>query len=257
MTAVEGERPLIGSVRAAATYELVVEQVRRAIYLGRFLPGDKLPPERDLASQMGVSRTTIREAVRVLEGEGLIAVRRGSSGGLVVLGHAQLSPGQVKSYMETQRVLLDSVFEFRVANECAAAALAAVRRTESQLRRLSRAVEEMDRLGASPEAREVTANIARFGAWDSEFHLAIARASANPFLLKAVEDGRTAMFLPVGRVFTRLEDDANAHHAAIFEAIRGRDGAAASAHMRAHIEATRASLHNLLPRPRKPAPSPV
>ena len=260
MTAVDreillGDNPLIGSVRATATYELVVEQVRRAIFLGRFLPGEKLPPERDLASQMGVSRTTIREAVRVLEGEGLVTVRRGATGGLIVLGQQTLTPGQVKSYMETQRGMLDSVFEFRFANECAAAALAAARRTESQLRRLSRALEEMDKLGATAEARERTGNIARFSAWDSEFHLAIAQASCNPFLVKAVEDARAAMFLPIGRVFTRLEDRANDHHAAIFEAIRGRDSTAASANMRAHIEATRVSLHSLLGKPFKPAPS--
>jgi DNA-binding FadR family transcriptional regulator len=254
VTAVDGETPLIGSVRATATYELVVEQVRRALYLGRFLPGDKLPPERDLASQMGVSRTTIREAVRVLEGEGLVTVRRGATGGLVVLGQAKLTPSQVKSYMETQRGLLDSVFEFRLANECAAASLAAGRRTEAHLKRLARALEEMDRLGTTAEARERTGNIARFSACDSEFHLAIAQASLNPFLVKAVEDARTAMFLPIGRVFTRLEDNANEHHAAIFEAVRDRDATAAAAHMRAHIEATRTALHGLLPKPKKPPP---
>ena len=58
----------INSVRPVAAYELVVEQVKRAIFLGRFVPGDKLPPERELAAQMLVSRTTIREAMRVLEG---------------------------------------------------------------------------------------------------------------------------------------------------------------------------------------------
>lgn len=251
MTAVDVEMPLIGSVRATATYELVVEQVRRAIYLGRFLPGDKLPPERDLASQMGVSRTTIREAVRVLEGEGLVTVRRGATGGLIVLGQAKLTPGQVKSYMEAQRGLLDSVFEFRLANECAAASLAATRRTETHLKRLGRALEEMDRLGATAEARERTGNIARFSAWDSEFHLGIAQASLNPFLVKAVEDARAAMFLPIGRVFTRLEDHANEHHAAIFEAVRDRDATAAAAHMQAHIEATRRALHGLLPKAKK------
>lgn len=250
MTA-DGEMPLMGSVRATATYELVVEQVRRAIYLGRFLPGDKLPPERDLASQMGVSRTTIREAVRVLEGEGLLAVRRGATGGLVVLGQAKLSPGQVKSYMEAQRGLLDSVFEFRLANECAAAALAAARRTDAHLKRLGRALEEMARLAATAEMRERTGTIARFSAADSEFHLGIAQASLNPFLVKAVEDARAAMFLPIGRVFTRLEDAANDHHATIFEAIRDRDTAAAAAGMRDHIEATRTALHGLLPRPRR------
>ncbi len=80
----------MGSVRldpvaTVPAYELVLEQLRRSINLGHFGPGDKLPPERDLARQLGVSRTTVREAVRVLEGEALVEVRRGSTGGITVL----------------------------------------------------------------------------------------------------------------------------------------------------------------------------
>lgn len=242
---------LIGSVRAAATYELVVEQLRRAIYLGRFLPGDKLPPERDLATQLGVSRTTVREAVRVLEGEGLVSVRRGAVGGLQVLGQLKLGKNQVESYMETQLGLLDSVFEFRIANETAAASLAAVRRASQHLRRLEKAFNEMTVLCSTPELREQTANIARFSAFDSEFHLTIAQASMNSFFVKAVEDARAAMFLPIGKVFTRLEDNANDHHEALFNAIKDRDPERAASEMRTHIEATRARLHALLPRSRK------
>src|SRR4029079_3166877 len=75
----------LGPVATIPAYELVLEQLRRSIQLGHFLPGDKLPPERDLARQLGVSRTTVREAVRVLEGEGAVEIRRGSAGGIVLL----------------------------------------------------------------------------------------------------------------------------------------------------------------------------
>ncbi|MBT5037425.1 MAG: winged helix-turn-helix transcriptional regulator, partial [Rhodospirillaceae bacterium] len=76
---------IIDPVRPTSACELVVEQLRRAIHLGRFLAGDKLPPERELAKQLGVSRTTVREAVKVLEGEGLVRSKRGAAGGLSVL----------------------------------------------------------------------------------------------------------------------------------------------------------------------------
>jgi len=73
----------------AAAYEVVTERIRRAIHIGSYLPGDKLPPERTLAQQLGVSRTTVREAIRVLEGEGYVMSRRGASGSIIVLDQAQ------------------------------------------------------------------------------------------------------------------------------------------------------------------------
>ncbi|MBZ9772444.1 FadR/GntR family transcriptional regulator [Mesorhizobium sp. CO1-1-8] len=243
--------PLINSIRASATYDLVVEQLRRAIFLGRFIPGDKLPPERELASQMLVSRTTIREALRVLEGEGLITVKRGAAGGLTVLGQGRLRPAEIEVYLESQHELIDSVFEFRVANECLAASLAATRRTKKHLDRMSKALQIMADLCSTPQTRAVTENIAMFLSRDSEFHLAIAEASSNKFLMAAIEESRAAMFLPIGKVFTRLEDNANDHHEAIYQAIKDRNPELAAQTMRLHIEATRASLHNLLPKSRR------
>ncbi|MFT3730655.1 MAG: FadR/GntR family transcriptional regulator [Hyphomicrobium sp.] len=238
----------IGSIRATATYELVVEQLRKAIFLGRFMPGDKLPPERDLTKQMLVSRTTIREAIRVLEGEGLVAVKRGAAGGLVVLQQDRLSPSQIEAYMETQKELLDTLFEYRLANECAATALAAKRREKKHLVRLRKALTEMDALCANRESRANTANIARFFSCDSEFHVVIAEAANNHFLLNAVEQSRAGMFLPVGKVFNRLEDRANDHHQGIYQAIEQQNPDLAAQRMKMHIEATRASLYDLMPK---------
>ncbi len=242
----------ITSIRPVATYELVVEQVKRAIFLGRFVPGDKLPPERELAAQMLVSRTTIREAMRVLEGEGLIQVKRGATGGLIVRAQSGLRPGEIESYMETQREMLDMIYEYRIANECMAARLAATRRTKEQLRRLSAAMKAMGQLCETPEMREKVANIARFRALDSDFHLVLAEAAGNPLIGKAVEDGRTAMFLPIGKVFKKLEDSANEHHKEIFAAVSDGDPDRAAEAMRRHIVTSRESLENLMPRKAAP-----
>lgn len=238
---------VINSIRPVATYELVVEQVRRAIFLGRFMPGDKLPPERDLAAQMAVSRTTIREAMRVLEGEGLIQVRRGATGGLVVKAQSGLRPNEVETYMETQRDMLDTIYEYRIANECMAARLAALRRTKEQLQRLEAALQAMGQLCATPEMRATTANIAQFRSIDSEFHLVVAEASGNSLIRQAVEDARTAMFLPIGKVFKKLEDSANEHHEAIYAAISDGDPDRAAMAMHQHVRTSREALENLMP----------
>lgn len=237
---------VIGSIHPAATYELVVEQVKRAIFLGRFMPGDKLPPERDLAAQMMVSRTTIREAMRVLEGEGLIQVKRGMAGGLIVRAQNELQSREIQNYMETKRTELDHIFQYRIANECMAARLAASRRTDTQLERLETVLKAMGRLCATPELRAITSNIARFRALDSEFHLLLAEASGNPFIFRAVEDARAEMFLPIGKVFKRLEDTANEHHEAIFSAIQDKDSNRASEAMYQHITTSRESLETLM-----------
>lgn len=243
---------VINSIRPVAAYELIVEQVKRAIFLGRFVPGDKLPPERELAAQMLVSRTTIREAMRVLEGEGLIQVKRGATGGLVVRAQSGLRPGEIETYMETQREMLDMIYEYRIANECMAARLAATRRTKEQLRRMAASMKAMGQLCETPEMREKMANIARFRALDSEFHLVVAEASGNRLIRQAVEDARTAMFLPIGKVFKKLEDSANEHHEAIYAAIADGDPERAAEAMRRHIVTTRESLENLMPRKTAP-----
>ena len=76
-------------VEPAAAHALVVEQLRRAVHIGSYVPGDRLPSERALAEQLGVSRATVREAIRVLREEGYVESRRGARGGLVVLDQGQ------------------------------------------------------------------------------------------------------------------------------------------------------------------------
>src|SRR5262245_65723635 len=79
----------IERVEHVPVYGLVVDQLRRAIHSGAFFPGDKFPPERELSKQLGVSRASVREASRVLEGEGRGEPRRGPSSGRGRRGRGQ------------------------------------------------------------------------------------------------------------------------------------------------------------------------
>lgn len=236
---------VIDPIQATSTYELVVDQVRRAIHLGRFLPGDKLPPERELARQLGVSRTTVREAVRVLEDEGLVESRRGATGGLVVLKPGWTDQALRKTVREHLNAIRE-VFDYRTAVECAASGLAAERRTKADVAMLHRILTEMGGLVETEQARGRIENVPQFGAADAAFHLGIARAARNAYLLQAVEDARAAMFLPVGAVFQRLVDNANDFHEAIFTAIEAQMPRAAEEAMRAHIAASRQSVEEFL-----------
>ena len=153
-------------VATPATYELVSEQIRRAIHIGTYLPGDKLPAERQLAEQMGVSRTTVREALRVLEGEGYVESHRGAAGGIVVLDQTS-SEERIRPVVMARMAEFEELFDFRIAVEGAAVRLAAVRRTETDLKQLQKALDAM------AEGWQT----ARFRAADSAFHLGIADAA--------------------------------------------------------------------------------
>src|SRR4051794_40174514 len=128
----------ISPITHAPVYELVVEQLRRAIHIGTYLPGDKLPPERELAQRLEVSRASVREAVRMLEGEGYVETRRGAKGGIIVLDRGA-EEGRLGPYIRDMMPRIREIFEFRRAVECDSARLAALRRTEEQLAQLQAA----------------------------------------------------------------------------------------------------------------------
>ncbi len=105
--AVRSEAPPMKRIEPSPVYELVVERIRRAIHIGSYVPGDRLPPERALAEQLGVSRTTVREAIRVLEGEGYVESRRGATGGVILLDRGQTEErlGPIKSAVQPGRLI--------------------------------------------------------------------------------------------------------------------------------------------------------
>ncbi len=232
-------------VRVLATHELVLDQIRTAINLGRFRPGDKLPSERELAAMLRVSRTTVREAVALLESEGIVAVRRGRGGGIVVVDPAR-SRAELRRLLRSQRDELLDVFDFRVAVESSAARLAAARRTKQDLEAMTRHVQAMAEIIEDRVRVTGPSTVAQFQNIDSQFHLAIARAAGSARLTQAILAARSEMFLPVGAIFPDLDPSSNDMHSAVVDAIAARDGDAAAACITEHIYATRDYIATLL-----------
>ena len=229
----------LGPVAAIPAHELVLAQLRRSIHLGHFGAGDKLPPERELAKLLGVSRTTVREAVRVLEGEGLVEIRRGSAGGISVKPQ---SMGRTELRRRMRE--FEEIIEFRLALEPMAARLAAERRTKADIVALDKAFEWLAAI-AETGAEGAVSDWVRA---DGEYHLLIARMARNARLLNAIEEARAGMFLPIGAVFGRLESRAHLMHLELHDAIVAvaGDGDRAAAAMTAHVEATLADVRNLV-----------
>ena len=230
---------VLGPVTAVPAYELVLEQLRRSIHLCHFGPGDRLPAERELARQLGVSRTTVREAVRVLEGEGLVETRRGSFGGSFVRPQT-VRPADLKRRLRE----FEDIIDFRLVVEPAAARLAAERRTKAEITALQRAFARLDEIAATG-AEGVVSEWVRA---DGDYHGLIARLARNDRLARAIEEARAGMFVPVGAVWPRIETRAHRMHAAIQEAVVGGNPDAAYAAMTEHIEETREDVRAVVAR---------
>ncbi|MEU0483134.1 FCD domain-containing protein [Streptosporangium sp. NPDC006013] len=241
------ENNSLGPIRQIAAHELVLDQIRRSMDLGQFRPGDRLPAERELAEMLDVSRTTVRTAVSVLEREGRIAVRRGRGGGFLVL-EPTYDAAEARRELKRNKVAVRDAFDYRVIVETGAARLAAERRKAADIPRLRDLVRRMSETIDAARDSPSTAQITDFQLLDSAFHLGIARATGNEQLVRSVELARSAMWLPVGAIFGRIEDNANDHHADILEAIRTKDPDLAAATMAAHIDETRHTIESWLKR---------
>jgi DNA-binding FadR family transcriptional regulator len=235
---------------------VVAESLRRKIALGLYRPGDLLPSERQLAEGMGVSRITVREALRVLQGEQLIETRRSNAGGAQVRAPRSRPDEEARAEVRRERARFLHIVDCRMANECLAARLAAGARTPAHLETLEETIVAMDAASRSLEvphgsdeeeeaARQAV--VSEFRRQDSIFHLTIAAAPANPYLYRTVEWLRSEFFAPLDLIQHRRNMlDSAGQHRAILDAVRQGDGPSAEAAMRRHLESTRLSLDELL-----------
>jgi len=207
-------------------YRQIADQIASLIDRGDYRHGTRLPPERNLASQLSVSRPSVREALIALEVEGYVEVRMGSGVYVIDARHRLISP-QTPLDQET------SPFELIVARrlvEAECAALAARSATPQQITTIRMSLDAMVEAEQSPLTH------------DQAFHVAIAEASNNSALLMLVETMWAERSRPL---FTRLEHhfgspaiwlDVTLEHEAIFDAITARDPVAARKAMRRHID---------------------
>lgn len=207
-----------------------VRYIRAMIFSGELGPGDKLPPERDLGSRLGISRMTLRLALKALESTGYIVTTRGSHGGSRVASTESLIECWTQ-WMRHHATELDDIFEFRTTVEMRIAALAAERRTEADLEAIATAV-------AHESQPQDWSSLFRA---DVNIHRAIARAARSARLESAMLAARGDLFVPVDlrRLETR-EYEVHQMHATIFEAIKQKDPGAAASAMRNHIGIIRA-----------------
>ena len=222
--------PTYQAIAQSRLYQRIVEQIERSILTGQLKPGDQLPPERDLAGQFGVSRTAIREAMKVLREKGLIESQHGR-GTFVTDGTSQVIRSSLDRMMTlrlSHAEVAAHLIEVRELLEPAIAARAAVLADDKDIGALKEAYDAMDRAGENADA---------FIEADLDFHLALAEAADNPLILALIDsivallrEHRTRMFYVNGG-----PQRGQWHHKRILDAVARHDATAARAAMEAHL----------------------
>ncbi|MCR6484775.1 GntR family transcriptional regulator [Amycolatopsis sp. OK19-0408] len=226
---------LFRPVRAGNAFEETVERLLQAIRLGVVGAGERLPSERELAERLGVSRVTLREAIRALSDAGYVESRRGRYGGTFV--HDTL-PGPPEPAGEIDAVGLEDALCLRYVLETGAAEMAAARSLSP--------ADRQHLTGTLAEA--ASAGLDDYRRRDSRLHLAIAEVTASGSLTTAMADARTR----VNQLLDRIPllppnlEHSNAQHEAIVDAILAGDAPAARQTMAEHIEGTASLLRAFL-----------
>ncbi|HUZ68524.1 MAG TPA: FadR/GntR family transcriptional regulator [Candidatus Saccharimonadales bacterium] len=210
-------------------YERLVEHLRAYVVEAGLSAGDRLPPERELAEKLGVSRASVRQAIVALEVQGVVEVRHGEGAFLRV---ARLDTLPMTELMELKRRLPD-ILDAREAIEVKLAELAAQRRDDVDIEACEAALEKM-------ENEIETGVLGEVG--DQEFHQSVVRAAKSELLARIyavlVDDiaaSRRESLSQIGRPGASLEQ-----HRRIFGAIRAGDAQSASSLMRDHLKTVRA-----------------
>jgi GntR family transcriptional regulator, transcriptional repressor for pyruvate dehydrogenase complex len=217
-----------GAARRA--YQSIVESVEGRLASGELRPGDRLPSERSLMVEFGVSRGTVREALRVLSNSGLLSTRHGDRSGPVLLDPAAAPLTEAVSRVaRLHGCTTAELVGYRMTLEAAANQLAAHHRDDDELAAMREAIATMADAGDSDDR-------ARFAEADFTFHAVIAKASRNSLIESSLRAVRGAILDQIGEKIAAANAGSRAHvresirhHRLVLTAITARDGEQAAA----------------------------
>jgi GntR family transcriptional repressor for pyruvate dehydrogenase complex len=224
-------------VRPPTTFEETVERLGTAIRAGILPAGSRLPAERTLADQLGISRSTLRHALTTLVQSGHLISLRGRGGGTFVTEQPPLTEVDIKPFDAEAA----SVLDFRVAIETGATLLAAERGQPDQLDRLDVLVDRMTDVAWAEDFEP-------YRRADIRFHIGVAEAARSPRLISAMTEAQGHMSDLIALIAhpPKVLLHSNEQHRRLVGLLRRRDAARAVALMREHIEGTEHILAGLI-----------
>jgi GntR family transcriptional repressor for pyruvate dehydrogenase complex len=232
----------LGVIRVTKTYEALADQLREQILAGTIPAGAPLPNERELGGRTGLSRGSVREALRVLETQGLVSTRPGRNGGRIALrpGVSDISQS-LEFFVRGQQIEFVALLETAETLEPALAGLAAQHRTDGDIQKLQTVAAEL---------KAANGDALRFLAANSSWHMTVATASHNPFLVAIMQSIGSLLHDPHVDNFTSgdVRTAVVRAHDRVQKAIIDGDADAARRRMERHIKAYRASVVPLAPK---------
>lgn len=224
----------IKQVNVPKAADVLADILREKILKGELQEGADLPTERHLGEQAGLSRATVREALRILEGEGLIATRVGRNGGSAVARPSSATIERtVGIFIRGQRMRFEAVLETRAAIEPSTARFAARHRTDEDLA-------ELERCHATLEQASRDNDLPAYVKANLEWHVQVVRASHNELLIAFISAVSQSVYVETDvEGFNSIEVRRAVIHAhrKVMEAIRAGDGDAAARRMERHVGA--------------------
>ena len=222
-------------VHPVSTFEETVERLGTGIRLGLLPPGGQLPPERELAEQMGISRSTLRQALTALTQSGHLVAVRGRGGGRFV---AESPPLPESSRVELGDERWRELIDYRVVVEVGVALLAAERARPADIARLRAHIAAMQHVDDFPAYRRS----------DVFFHLGLAEVAGSARLVAAMTEVQSGMSELIGHIPHPPEvlAQSNAQHAQLVTWVERGEGARAAQCVREHIHATELILAGLM-----------
>lgn len=216
-------------LRIPKASDIVIDKIKEEIAEGRLKPGMRLPSERDLAILMGVSRPVIREALRMLRFMGIVEMKPGTSGALVLDGNVDVLSDSLTLVLDLKRLSRTEVMTVRRALEPLASELAATYRRPEHLQEMAEVLEGM---------RSARYRGDEFGAAIAHFHVTIAEASGS-LLLSIMMKAISRLIFRYAQMYVRAEDlrqVAIRVSSAIYQAIADGDPQLARAKMEQYLE---------------------
>jgi GntR family transcriptional regulator, transcriptional repressor for pyruvate dehydrogenase complex len=228
--------PVFAPVHSQTAFEETLERLGTAIKLGLLQPGERLPPERDLCGQLGISRSTLRQALTALVQSGHLHAVRGRRGGTFVAEQLPPAPAPSPQLLSGWRDVCDT----RLAAELGVAVLACDRAQPEMLGPLEELIDAMDGLlGDFPAFRQA----------DVRFHIGLAETTGSTPLMSSVTEAQGQMSDLIALIPHPAEvlSWSNAQHRRLVSAVRDRDVARATSTITDHLRGTEHVLAGLLP----------
>ena len=224
--------PMLQPISVPKAADILADRLRDLILSGKVPEGEMLPTERELVAESGLSRSSVREALRVLEVEGLIVTRPGRAGGSTVkLPGSGSVARSIELFVKTHGIRLGDLLDCRLGVEPFLASRAAINRTDEDLAEIRELHQRFS---------DSTRDLLTYKRLNLDWHLAVARASKNELLIVLMEAIADPIFDSSGYQEVTTEDIRAAAvkaHAGIVRAIEGRDAEAAFNRMQRHLSA--------------------